>query len=135
MTKIDQVVPDAGAVDAEHDVQLQLMEAVEMAVRDARPGEDVSALLDQLISYTEVHFHSEELMMRLYGFPGYEDHRDEHARLVEQVHEMRRTFDVGDRDGLLRLGRSLRDWIDQHMHGRDRGFLTFLRRNKEQQPN
>ena len=135
MTKIDQVVPDAGAVDAEHDVQLQLMEAVEMAVRDGRSGADVTALLDQLISYTEVHFHSEELMMRLYGFPGYEDHRDEHARLVEQVREMRAKFEAGDRDGLLQLGRGLRAWVDQHMHGRDRGFLTFLRRKRERQPN
>ena len=135
MTKIDQAVPDASAVDAEHDVQLQLMEAVEMAVRDERPEADVTALLDQLISYTEVHFHSEELMMRLYGFPGYEDHRDEHARLVEQVREMRVKFDADDRDGLLKLGLVLRAWVDQHMHGRDRGFLTFLRRNREQQPN
>lgn len=131
MIKIDQVVPDAGVVDAEHDVQLQLMEAVETAVRDARPVEDVTALLDQLISYTEVHFHSEELMMRLYGFPGYEDHRDEHARLVAQVREMRAMFDAGDRDGLLQLGRGLRDWVDQHMHGRDRGFLTFMRRTRD----
>lgn len=122
------MAPEAQTVSAEHDIQLQLLGAVEHAVREGTPFEDVVSLLDQLIEYTNVHFHSEELMMRLFAFPQYEAHCQEHAELMEQVRTMRARFEAQDRAGLLDTAAGLRDWLKRHMDGKDRGFLTFLNR-------
>ncbi|MCG8649027.1 MAG: bacteriohemerythrin [Pirellulales bacterium] len=118
----------ASTVLGEHDVQLQLLAAIEHAVRQERAPADVTPLLDQLVEYTDVHFHSEELMMRLYAFPQFGAHRDEHADLMAQVKAIRERFDEGDVTGLLELVQSLRDWLTRHMQGKDQGFVTFLER-------
>ncbi len=118
----------------EHDIQLQLLGAVEQAVRADRRAEDVMSLVDQLIEYTGVHFHSEELMMRLYAYPQYQAHCAEHAELMEQVRAIRASFQEQDRTGLLEKVGALRAWLKRHIDGKDHGLATFLSRRAEAGP-
>ncbi len=120
--------PGAGTVAGEHDIQLQLLGAVEHAVRAGHRFDDVMSLLDQLIEYTSVHFHSEELMMRLYAYPQYQAHCAEHAELMQQVRAIRESFREQDREGLLETAGALRDWLGRHIDGKDHGLVTFLNR-------
>lgn len=126
-----QPMQNAAEVSGEHDIQLQLLAALEDAVRRGRTADEVASLLDQLIDYTNVHFHSEELMMRLYAFPQYDAHRNEHAALMEQVCGIRERFEKQDQAGLLELVAELRDWLGRHIDGKDRGFATFLGRQAQ----
>ena len=126
--------PSAENVTVEHDIQLQLLGAVEQAVRQGIDVDDVMALLDQLIEYTNVHFHSEEMMMRLYAFPQYDAHRAEHADLMDQVRAIRDGFAEEGEADLLETVSALRGWLQRHMHGKDRGFETFLNRLAESPP-
>ena len=123
--------PRTENVAVEHDIQLQLLGAVEQAVREGRDVDDVMALLDQLIEYTNVHFHSEEMMMRLYAFPQYDAHRAEHADLMDQVRAIRDGFAEEGGADLLETVSALRGWLQRHMRGKDRGFETFLNRLAE----
>lgn len=119
------------SVAGEHDIQLQLLGAVERAVSEGFEFDEVMSLLDQLIAYTDVHFHSEEVMMRFFAFPQYEAHRAEHAELMEEVRTMRDQFQNQDRSGLLEAVAALRSWLEQHLDGMDRGLITFLGRQAE----
>ncbi len=128
MSATSQAVPGTETVAGEHDIQLQLLAAIEQAVRDNLAFDDVVALLDQLIDYTNVHFHSEELMMRLYAFPQYEAHQAEHAELMGEVRSIRDGFHAQHQSDLLATVSELRDWLQRHMDGKDRGFMTFMSR-------
>jgi hemerythrin len=51
-------------------------------VRGGRREQDaagVGEILDHLIAYSEAHFMSEELLMRLKSYDDYEDHVEDHA--------------------------------------------------------
>ncbi len=76
---------DNGAdnIDAEHRVQLGLIDALRDAVRQGDKRAVVGEILDQLIAYSELHFVSEQLLMRLYAYPDYEDHSQDHEALIE----------------------------------------------------
>lgn len=127
-TATGETAPSAESVAGEHGVQLRLLKAVEHAVREDQGADDVAALLDQLVEYTNVHFHSEELIMRLYAYPHYDAHRTEHAELMERALAMRDSLETQDQAGLIELAAELSEWLRRHMDGKDHGFETFLRR-------
>jgi hemerythrin-like metal-binding protein len=81
------------------------------------------------VDFTSVHFHSEELMMRLYAYPQHDAHALEHARLMDQVEQVRRSTDTGDAARALELIQSLRTWLTSHIRSMDQGFALWCTKN------
>lgn len=77
----------SGSVDAEHGIQLGLLEA---ALNALDAGEAMAQeLVDQLHGYTQMHFMSEQLLMRLSARPNYDGHLEEHEKLMQEMDEVR----------------------------------------------
>jgi len=114
------------AMDAEHRVELALLDALEEAVRQDRGPNRIHEILDQLIEHTNVHFISEQLLMRLTAYPRYEAHAEEHEQLMEQASELQEHVEAGRVQPTLAFIESMRRWLVQHMEGQDRTFATFL---------
>ena len=74
--------------DREHQVQLGLLHALCDAVRDQQDAASITSLLDQLMTYCEAHFMSEELLMRQKSYDDYEDHVDDHVHMLDVLQEM-----------------------------------------------
>jgi hemerythrin len=51
-------------VDAEHQVQMRLLMALQAAIREQRPAAETSEIRFQLTDFCRTHFLSEELLMR-----------------------------------------------------------------------
>src|ERR1043165_1814593 len=90
-----------GSMDAEHRLQVTLVNAIEDLVRGGKDAEATGKTIAQLAEFTNVHFLSEELMMRLYSYPQHDAHKLEHARLVEQVGTLQRHLTAGDGQAAL----------------------------------
>ena len=73
----DIAAKDAGVVDGEHEVLLGLLKSLEKIAKTGKKKDRAGDLLDQLATYAEVHFMSENLLMRLYEYPDYDDHAGE----------------------------------------------------------
>lgn len=80
------------AIDAEHEMQLGMLEELQHAIAKGRRKSKIEGLLTQLICFTMSHHQSEQLLMRLYAFPGYAAHSDEHQQLIERLKKLRRQF-------------------------------------------
>ena len=78
-------------LDNEHLVQLGLADAVVQAVDHAAPAEEIAQLVSQFVDYTELHFASEQLLMRLHAYPDYAEHVADHEAIVEQLQALRET--------------------------------------------
>lgn len=110
----------------EHEVQLRLLRAVEMLLADpTRAGERRSAL-DQLIDYTDMHFLSEQLLMRLYAYPQQGAHERRHAELMEQTRALAEELESGDPDAIASLAARLRRCVSDHIAGEDAAFSRYL---------
>jgi hemerythrin-like metal-binding protein len=113
-------------VEAEHRVQLDLVRALKEAL--ARGDGDRSApvhLLRQLLDYSEAHFLSEQLLMRLYAYPAYEEHVLEHDRLIGTLRDISSDWAEGGEAAGNLLAR-VEDWLLTHMKTTDEALQAYL---------
>jgi hemerythrin len=113
-------------IDSEHQVQIGLMDALEQAVREGRKGERIDELLERLLDYSRVHFLSEQLLMRHRAYPGYEDHVQDHDRMVSSLEELRQAYKEGRAENGLEIMRTLRADLIAHIRGRDNELGRYL---------
>ena len=115
-------------IDAEHGLQIGLVDALEDAVAQGRERELADGILEKLLDFTNVHFLAEELMMRLREYPQYEAHVAEHDHLVRELEDLRRSYRAGDRGVTLEVIHQLRSWLRGHIETKDLAFARFLAR-------
>lgn len=87
----------SSTVDAEHGIQLGLLEATSKAL--ANEVEHAEELLEQLYSYTQAHFLSEQLLMRLAARPNYEGHVQQHEELMQDLDAVSELLQGSDHTG------------------------------------
>ena len=114
-------------VDAEHDLQMQLLDSLSQAIQRGGELSPTKYILEQFIEFSDMHFLSEQLVMRLHGYPGYEPHLEEHTRLMKKVREIRANLIKGERQPSLVLVEELRAWLIEHIATEDAAFGTFLK--------
>ena len=117
---------DAGSIDNEHRVQIGLLDALYNAVNDNKPAAEIDQILNQITSYSELHFMSEELLMRLYAYPDYDDHVNDHEAMTDYLKEIEAKL-VARQDGLaLKTASDMREFLISHISTRDEAFSQFL---------
>ena len=113
-------------VDGEHNVQFQLLGAVESAL--AGGNRDAAAeLMQQLGDFTESHFASEQVLMRLHSYPGYWSHEREHGQLLADLQRLAEGIASADAAGLPEKAEGIRRWLVSHINSSDKAFVTFMR--------
>jgi hemerythrin len=117
-------------VDVEHQLQVQLIEAVKGAVSARRDRATVSALLEQLQDASSIHFMSEELMMRLHAWPRYQAHVEAHGRLLEDLATLRRDLETGLAVEHVVALDQLQSWLTDHIRVMDRAFAREVARTR-----
>ena len=115
------------SIDAEHDLQMQLLDSLSQAIQRGRELSPMKYILEQFIEFSDMHFLSEQLVMRLHGYPGYQPHLEEHTRLMKKVREIRANLMKGEHEPSLVLVKELREWLVQHIASEDAAFGTFLK--------
>jgi hemerythrin-like metal-binding protein len=113
--------------DREHTVQLSLLQALCEAVSEQRDPASVAQLLDQLSSYCEAHFMSEELLMRQKSYDDYEDHVDDHSHMMEALSAIATEHASGNAPLVASKTQEVLAFIRQHIATRDQRFADFLR--------
>ena len=103
-------------MDEEHRVQIWLIDALCKAVESASTPAEVGRLLEQLIDYTKAHFMSEELLMRMDSYEGFDEHVEDHSRMLDALDELTASHAAGD---------------SKLIPGQAKGFLSFLVRHIE----
>ena len=130
MNEAAQTVPvrtGEKTIDSEHDVQMQLLDSLSHALQEVDGLSPANYILDQFIEFSDMHFLSEQLVMRLHGYPGYEPHLEEHTRLMKKVREIRSTVNSGEAKIGFQLVQQLREWLLTHIAIEDVAFGEFLR--------
>ncbi len=113
-------------MQAEHDVQIKLLSAFGDAVRRQRSTEQREEIFKQLMDYTSVHFLSEQLLMRMYAYPDYEQHEQRHTQLMERIGTLQESLADGDREQTLTTVQHLRDAILGHIEQDDAALAHYL---------
>lgn len=121
------------SMDREHAGQLSLLNDLKAAVRSGADDRLVYALLDDLVEHTNLHFLSEQLLMRLHAYEASESHFLEHERLLGELQQLRHNLGTGtttDKHGLIE---ALRSWLLVHIQTADKKLAEYLSARSVQQ--
>ena len=113
------------SMDQEHRIQTGLIEALCAAVEAGDDAGMAGTILAQLIAYSEAHFMSEELLMRLASYDDYEDHVADHIRMLDELQQISVRHQAGE-SGLVRgKAQAMLQFLRQHIETRDRRFADW----------
>lgn len=115
-----------GVLDTQHRRLFDIMDELDVSMKDGRADGVSRRLLAELLDYTREHFSTEEKMMQSSKFSGFARHRDLHAELTGQVKEFLAREQGGDRAVHTELLSFLREWLAQHIQKEDRAFGVWL---------
>ena len=118
-------------MDHEHRVQVGLIQALEQGLALGRTHDQLRAILAQLVDYTNVHFLSEQLLMRLHAYPDIGAHEAAHDRLIEQARRVMADFSSDELSNVSAELLLLKQWLLDHIRTDDYAFHRHL---NEQSP-
>jgi diguanylate cyclase (GGDEF)-like protein/hemerythrin-like metal-binding protein len=119
---------------ATHDVGIAMMDKQHRKLADhlndlaasLRRGDETNIISEKLaatLAHTQHHFESEERLMAQHGFADAAAHREDHARLLEDL----RRFSTGcDTRSLSLTTRFLQEWMLRHINNADRELAKAL---------
>ena len=116
----------AEGMDKEHAVEMQMVRALQMAIR-AADGEAVGELFEQLQSFTAAHFMSEQLLMRLHSYTGYQAHQQDHDGLMDRLEDIRRSIESGRLSDADQAVGEIEEWLQTHIHSEDEALASYLK--------
>ncbi|WLE97287.1 MAG: bacteriohemerythrin [Candidatus Electrothrix communis] len=73
-------------IDSQHKHFLEIIENVARINTGASTCSVTARLLDEVLDYAQVHFQSEEQLMKQYGYPKLASHKKEHEVLTRELH-------------------------------------------------
>jgi hemerythrin len=113
-------------LDAQHQALFAAVNRLTESFRAGASQEEVQACLTFLVQYTVDHFETEEQFMRAEGYPELEPHRQEHQRLMAQVHTLQSRFEQGETLS-IDVAIFLADWLTHHIEETDMGYVRYTK--------
>ena len=113
-------------VDFEHQELVELINESYRAAKDKNSTTDVMDFLGEIFSQISAHFALEEKVMRDMQYDQYEDHKDDHERLLDSIRDIMDDYmDVSTMDE-EQFGERLNKWFTQHFSTKDARMHKFL---------
>lgn len=106
-------------LDNQHKYLLELGNKIQTAdVGQAR------AFVMELYKYIRVHFTREEAHMKAIGFPGLDEHKEQHEHLITDLNALSQDFVPEKLDALIAF---LHTWLVNHVLHEDKAYFRFAR--------
>lgn len=112
-------------VNRQHKVLVGIVNEIYNLQRENRSKQMIRRVLEGLIAYTVNHFAYEEYLMKKFAYPAFEQHKNEHEKLLGQVTDFVGRLDKGENlaDELLGF---LNQWLSNHIPDVDKRYGPFL---------
>jgi len=113
-------------IDDQHKQLVNMINDLHRAMKQRQTSVVASGILNSLVSYTVMHFGTEEKLFQKHGYPEYNQHKKVHETLVAQVSDFKSRFDMGDATISMELMDFLKDWLATHIKVTDRKYVPYL---------
>ncbi len=115
-------------INRQHKVLIDLINAINNAVRNNEPTANITTTLVNLIDYTHEHFSYEEDLFSGHGYPETPSHKQTHIKLLGQLDDYKRQLQSGENLNYEALMVFLTQWLTQHIRYSDQDYAAFLRK-------
>jgi hemerythrin len=114
-------------IDTQHRKLFDLANELADAVRAGKGLLPLGTILNELTTYTQTHFSSEEQLMVQNGYPATAEHKAYHQELIKQVSDFKRSFLAGDVGIVDKTLQFFTDWLAKHIMETDKALARDLK--------
>lgn len=115
------------AMDSQHQVLVQAINDLHDAMQAGKERNAAVQTILRLISYTKVHFESEEAFLTAKGYPEFADHRMEHHAFQKRVLDFHNAFLDGRVVLSAEVMQFMKEWLAGHILVNDRKYATWMK--------
>lgn len=112
--------------DNEHKILFGLINRLHTGMKEKGNRHEAGKVLGELVAYVGQHFDSEETVMRIYKYPDYQEHKDEHDAFAAKVGENYRRFQNDGAVLSVEVLGFIVEWLHKHLDGTDKLYTQFL---------
>lgn len=121
----DKYVLGLSAVDEQHQNLFILVNKMHDLVVSGEEQSAVGEVLEELIDYTVEHFATEERLFKENKYPNYEQHKQQHDDLTQQVLELQEKFRDKEITVTFEILEFLHDWLNEHTTNSDLEYAKY----------
>jgi hemerythrin-like metal-binding protein len=114
-------------IDTQHMQLVSLINDLYSAMSKGQGKEQLNEIFNELFDYAKTHFFAEEKLMFVHGYQGYDQHKDEHKKFVEDIKKYKGKFEGGDSKASIEVANFLKDWLINHIMKTDQQYAPYLR--------
>lgn len=124
----DEFAIGIASVDYEHQGMIQLINKLHEDLAADASKDSIIEMLGEIHNLISAHFALEEKEMVAMGYDGFEAHKDDHERLLDEIRDMMDEIEDGAVDGYeADLSRRLDVWFTGHFKTADSRLHHFLK--------
>ena len=118
-------------MDNQHKTLIDLINRLFDCMLDGGNREEITNIVDELVSYTVNHFRAEEDLMRKHHYPKLDEHIRIHQGFIAQISVFADKIKAEKRLSPADIYKFLKDWLVNHIEKEDRdGYGTFINQEK-----
>lgn len=127
MTWTESMSVGVKVLDEDHKKLVGMVNQLHDGIMDGHRAEALGKVLDQLVSYTRIHFEREESMFTKTHYPGLATHKKEHDDLIKTALDLQSRYRQGASSMLsLETMSFLKSWLAHHIQGCDKSYSPHL---------
>ena len=127
----DDLITANSLIDGDHRKLVSLVNAFFEAMEKNQANEVMSKVMNELIVYTREHFGREEAEMERVQYVASLAHKSEHAKLLQQIIELKAVLDAGGKINVAAIPDFLSDWLRHHILTADLKLAAALKQKKQ----
>ncbi len=116
-------------IDDQHQRFIQILNKLYESVSHAREQSELKTILDELVSYADLHFQTEEKYFDKFHYENSAEHKEEHTKLKKQVADFYERYEKKETEISIKLLDFLEDWLVDHLDGQDKKYIECFNKN------
>lgn len=114
------------AMDDQHGILMDTLNELRLMLQRNADRRNLCLQLERLIGYTEMHFESEDRLLKQHGFPGADSHRAEHRRLIGKLYAALEHVNREEDVNFQTVLDFLPSWYLEHVEHADQPYGIWL---------
>lgn len=121
----DKYSLNVAEIDEQHKKLVNLVNAMYDAMHAGTGRDMIGTVIAEFVEYTDYHFKAEEQLLRRYGYPDYEEHKELHDALSRKAQNFKDAFDSGNAPSTIEVMLLLTNWLNMHILEEDRKYKPY----------
>jgi len=128
MPWMDDYSVGVASIDAQHKHLVGMINGMKEVLSRGSKSDEVAALLDDLLEYTDSHFAFEEGLMAKAAYEELNAHKEKHTAMKAEVRRLLAQASNGNVVVPLTLMQFLRNWLARHIMVTDKAYASALKK-------